>query len=231
MNLSTWASGSGYVPSCSIGFCVARTRKGASSGKVSSPMVTCSSCIASSSALCTFAGARLTSSARIRFEKIRPLLNAELPGPLVVYPGAYEVRGQKVGRELDTGEPRLDRVANRLDQEGLGKAWHALQQNVAVGQKPHESALHKPILTHDGFPNLSLESMDEPCLLLDLARLFGENLLYLRHDDTDAPTAILNHQKLCAILQIPLKNDCIRWCTDVLAPIQRHGGRGARIRQ
>ena len=35
-------------------------------------VVTWRSCIASSSALCTFAGARLISSARIRFEKIGP---------------------------------------------------------------------------------------------------------------------------------------------------------------
>ena len=91
MNLSTWASGSGYVPSCSIGFCVARTRKGASSGKVSSPIVTCSSCIASSSALCTFARRPGDLVGKDQVREDRSLLNAELPGALVVYPGAYEV--------------------------------------------------------------------------------------------------------------------------------------------
>ena len=34
MKRSTCASGSGYVPSCSIGFSVASTRKGVGSGKV-----------------------------------------------------------------------------------------------------------------------------------------------------------------------------------------------------
>jgi len=72
MNRSTWASGSAYVPSVSIGFCVAMTRNGSGSLWVSRPMVTCRSCIASRSALCTFAGARLISSARSRFVKTGP---------------------------------------------------------------------------------------------------------------------------------------------------------------
>ena len=42
------------------------------SGNVSSPIVTCRSCIASNNALCTFGGALLTSSASTRFEKTGP---------------------------------------------------------------------------------------------------------------------------------------------------------------
>ena len=44
-----------------------------------SPMVTCFSCIASSSALCTLAGARLISSARTRLAKIGPFLTVNSP--------------------------------------------------------------------------------------------------------------------------------------------------------
>ena len=69
---STWASGSGYVPSCSMGFCVARTRNGSGRGVVVSPTVTCLSCMASRSADCTLAGARLISSARTRFANTGP---------------------------------------------------------------------------------------------------------------------------------------------------------------
>ena len=50
MNLSNCASGRGYVPSCSIGFWVARTKKGGDSGKVLLPAVTILSCIASNKA-------------------------------------------------------------------------------------------------------------------------------------------------------------------------------------
>ncbi len=79
MNRSTCASGSGYVPSCSIGFCVASTRNGSGSGKVWPPIVTCFSCIASSSALCTLAGARLISSASSRLVKIGPFCTVKSP--------------------------------------------------------------------------------------------------------------------------------------------------------
>ena len=72
MNRSTCASGRGYVPSVSMGFCVAMTRNGSGTRKVSPPMVTCFSCITSSSALWTFAGARLISSARRRLAKTGP---------------------------------------------------------------------------------------------------------------------------------------------------------------
>ncbi len=69
-----------------------------------SPIVTCRSCIASSSALCTLAGARLISSARTRFAKIGPSLLDELALLLVVDDGADDVGRQEVGRELDARE-------------------------------------------------------------------------------------------------------------------------------
>src|SRR5688500_1434813 len=74
MKRSICASGNGYVPSDSIGFCVAMTRNGSGRRCVSRPIVTCRSCIASSSADCTFAGARLISSARTRFANTGPRL-------------------------------------------------------------------------------------------------------------------------------------------------------------
>ena len=72
MKRSTCASGSGYVPSDSIGFCVAITRNGDGTACVSWPIVTCRSCITSSSADCTFAGARLISSASRKLQKTGP---------------------------------------------------------------------------------------------------------------------------------------------------------------
>ena len=72
MKRSTCASGSGYVPSDSIGFWVAITRNGRGTRWVSRPIVTCSSCIASSNALCTLAGARLISSASSRLVNTGP---------------------------------------------------------------------------------------------------------------------------------------------------------------
>ena len=55
------------MPSCSMGFWVARTRNGAGSGYAWPPMEVCRSCIASSIALWVLALARLISSSRTMF--------------------------------------------------------------------------------------------------------------------------------------------------------------------
>ena len=62
-----------------MGFCVASTRNGSSRGNVAPPMVTCFSCIASSSADCTFGGARLTSSASTTWAKMGPRFGVKSP--------------------------------------------------------------------------------------------------------------------------------------------------------
>ena len=58
---------------------MASTRNGSSSRKVSPPSVTCFSCIASSSAAWTLAGARLISSASTMFAKMGPRLMLNEP--------------------------------------------------------------------------------------------------------------------------------------------------------
>jgi hypothetical protein len=109
MKRSSWASGSGYVPSSSIGFCVARTKKGRSSWYVRPAAVTWYSCIASSSAACVFGGVRLISSARMICAKIGPLTNRRLrmPGGFVEDLGAGDVRGHEIGGELDPLERQI----------------------------------------------------------------------------------------------------------------------------
>src|SRR5215218_1930582 len=81
MKRSSCASGSGYVPSSSIGFCVARTKNGRSSPYVRPAAVTWYSCIASSSAACVLGGVRLISSARMICAKTGPLTNRRLRTP------------------------------------------------------------------------------------------------------------------------------------------------------
>ena len=66
------------MPSNSIGFCVAITRNGASSARVTPSLVTRRSAIASSSAACVRGGARLISSARTMFAKSGPGRNSKL---------------------------------------------------------------------------------------------------------------------------------------------------------
>ena len=73
---SFWASGSGKVPSCSTGFCVAITKNGSGSMRVSPSVVTCPSSIASSSAAWVLGEARLISSASTMFAKTGPGWNS-----------------------------------------------------------------------------------------------------------------------------------------------------------
>ena len=76
MNRSSCASGSGKVPSYSIGFWVAITVKGRASMWVVPSTVTCTSCMHSSSADCVFGEARLISSTSTMFAKTGPGLNS-----------------------------------------------------------------------------------------------------------------------------------------------------------
>ena len=76
-NRSSCASGSGYVPSYSIGFAVASTWNGALSTYVVPSTETCFSCIASSRAACVLGGVRLISSASSRFVNTGPGRNVK----------------------------------------------------------------------------------------------------------------------------------------------------------
>ena len=77
MNRSRCASGSGYVPSISIGFWVAITMNGACSSYVVPSTVTCRSSMHSSRADWVFGEARLISSPTTRLAKTAPGLNSK----------------------------------------------------------------------------------------------------------------------------------------------------------
>src|SRR4051794_7467136 len=77
MKRSTCASGSGYVPSNSTGFCVARTMNGRASSCVWTSTVTLRSCMHSSRPDCVFGEARLISSTSTMFAKIGPGRNSK----------------------------------------------------------------------------------------------------------------------------------------------------------
>ncbi len=62
-----------------MGFWVAITKNGLGRGWVMPPKVTCLSCMASSRALCTLAGARLISSARRNWVNTGPLRASNVP--------------------------------------------------------------------------------------------------------------------------------------------------------
>src|SRR5437016_5146723 len=83
MKRSSCASGRGYVPSCSIGFWVASTKKGDGKEWVWPAAVTWCSCIARSRAACVLGGVRFTSSASTMFANTGPRTNRKLRLPVL----------------------------------------------------------------------------------------------------------------------------------------------------
>ena len=78
---SSCASGRGYVPSISMGFSVARTKKGSSRRCRVPAMVTACSAMASRSADWVLGVARLISSASTTWAKMGPRCNVKGPRP------------------------------------------------------------------------------------------------------------------------------------------------------
>src|SRR5678815_4650092 len=152
MNRSSCASGSGYVPSSSIGFWVAKTWNGSSSVYVLPCTVTRCSCIASSSAACVFGGENDVREDRPRREhhvaasRFRIVLNDV---------GARDVARHQVGRELDARELEVENLGDRIDQQRLGKAGHADDETVAAGEQGEQHELDHVFLPDDQLVQLS----------------------------------------------------------------------------
>ena len=123
------------------------------------PIVTWCSCMTSSSADWTLAGARLISSASRKLAKTGPELDLEvgLAGPVDARPD--EVGGHQVGRELDALEGAAEDVGEGLDGQRLGQAGDALEEDVAAGQEADEDPLEHPILADDDPSDLEQDGL------------------------------------------------------------------------
>ena len=112
-------------------------------------MLTWRSAIASSSADCTLAGARLISSASTRLAKTGPssVSNRSVDGP--PHLGADDVGRHQVRRELQPGEAAADDVGQGPDRQRLGHAGHALEQDVPAGQQADQHPLDHQVLADD----------------------------------------------------------------------------------
>ena len=103
---------------------------------VSPAIVTWRSCITSSSALCTLAGARLISSASSRWVNTGPSEVENSPVRWIEDARADQVGRHQVGRELDALEGAAQRLRERLDGQRLGQPGDALDQQVALRAAP-----------------------------------------------------------------------------------------------
>ena len=151
---SSCDSGSGKVPTCSVGFCVAMTKKGSGSRRVSPSAVTWCSSMASSSADCVFGVARLTSSARITCAKIGPGWNLKLPLLALVDGDAEDVGRQHVARELDALELQSERARQHVRERGLADAGNVLDQQVAAREQAGERHADLPFLAENDAADL-----------------------------------------------------------------------------
>ena len=165
MKRSICASGSGYVPSDSIGFCVAITRNGAGTGYVVWPIVTWRSCITSSSADCTLAGRAVDLVGEQEVAEHGPELGVEraLARPVDARPD--EVRRDEIRRELDARERAAEHAGRRLDRQRLREPGNALDQQVPLREQAHEHALEHRVLAGDHAPDLE-QRLLEPLLRL-----------------------------------------------------------------
>jgi hypothetical protein len=128
------------VPSYSIGFCVAMTRNGSTSLRVSPSTVTCCSAIASSSADCVFGIARLISSTSTTFANTGPA-ELEVALELVVDRQPRHIGRLEIRRALDPRRDRaLDRLRDRAREHGLRGAGDVLEQRVPAA---HERGDHE----------------------------------------------------------------------------------------
>ena len=89
----------------------------------------------------------------------RAQLGVEVAGRRAVDPGADEVRGDEVGRELDAPERGVEGLGEGADRERLGEAGDALEQQVAAGEQGDEHALEHRVLADDHAPDLEQDGL------------------------------------------------------------------------
>ena len=167
MKRSICASGSGYVPSDSIGFCVAITRKGSGTQM----RLVADRDLALLHDLeqrgldlrrrpVDLVGEQEVAEHGAELGVERALLRA-------VDARADEIRGDEVGRELHAREGAAEDAGGRLDRQRLREARDPLDEQVALREQAHEHALEHRVLPGDDASDL-----EQRLLELDL-RLLG----------------------------------------------------------
>ena len=112
---------------------------GRASSYVTPSIVTCCSCMHSSSAACVFGEARLISSTSSRFAKTGPGPELELVRALVEDVHAGDVRRQQVGRELHARERHVERARERLREHRLPHSRKVLEDQVALADEAEDA--------------------------------------------------------------------------------------------
>jgi hypothetical protein len=97
--------------------------------------------MASSRALCTFAGRAVYFVGEYDVRKKRAFLRDEFARFLVKHHGTHEVRREQVGRELYAPEFGVDDFGKRRNRKCFREARHAFQKDVTAREEPHEQTI------------------------------------------------------------------------------------------
>ncbi len=150
------------MPSCSMGFCVARTKNGFGQRERLA--------LRRHVALLHRLEERGLRLRRRPVDLVReddvgedgPLDEAEVAAAgrrvLLDDLGARDVARHEVRRELDAREREVEGVRERADEERLGEARHAHEERVAAGEQRHEEALDGVVLPDDLLRDLGAEA-------------------------------------------------------------------------
>ena len=173
MKRSTCASGSGYVPSYSTGFWVAKTMN----GRRELVRVHVDGDVALLHAL---EQARLRLGRRavdlvhehdVGEDRPRPELEARLA--LVVDVGADDVGRQQVGRALHARELAVERARERARERGLADARIVLDEDVALGEEGDDDVAQHVVADLDGAADVVLDPPREADCGVDLRLVDG----------------------------------------------------------
>ena len=152
---SSCASGSGYVPSSSIGFCVARTKNGAL-------MLYLMAAHRAGKLLHGFEQRRLRLGRRavdfvrqqdVGKDRARNKSPGAMAGGSVLFDdvGSGDVGRHQIGRELDALENQAQRLGQRANQQSLRGSRQAGDQAVAADEERNEHLLDHFFLSDDHF--------------------------------------------------------------------------------
>ena len=114
--------------------------------------------------------------------KIGPSLGVNSPLFGIEDQRPRQVGREKIGRELDAAERRLDGIGDRLDGEGLREARNSLQKKVAVREEAHQDPAHHFALPDDGALDLAQERRDEGAFIPHPGRALFEAQFAQGHD-------------------------------------------------
>ena len=121
---------------------------------LSPSIVTCRSCIASSSAACVFGRSAVDLVGEQQLGEDRAAGQREARGLEVEQVGADDVGGHQVRRELDAPEIQPDRLREAVREQRLGRARRTFEQDVPAGEQRDQHQLDARFLADDRLGDL-----------------------------------------------------------------------------